>query len=103
MDDPELYEAACEDDVVGVRRFLTRGDEVDGRERKYNNTPLMMAAQHTDPTVLLLLLHHGADMQAGDKGGTTALHQAAWHDRGDCVRVLTALGTSLNAVDDEDR
>ena len=96
---PELWEAACGNDVARVRRCLARGDEVDGRDGEYNMTPLMWAAIHKDPTVLLLLLHHGADMEACDVSGQTALHWAAWDDNVNCVRVLTALGADINACD----
>ena len=95
----ELWEAVWKNDVACVRRCLARGDEVDGRGGVNNMTPLMWAAQHKDPTVLLLLLHHGADMEACDDIGETALYQAARHDRVNCVRVLTALGADINAYD----
>lgn len=95
---PELWEAACGNDVAGVRQCLARGDEVDGRGL-YNSTPLMWAAWHKDLTLLLLLLHHGADMEARDQDGQTALHHAARDDRVNCVRVLTALGADINAGD----
>ena len=96
---PELWEAACANNVAFVRRCLARGDEVDGRGGWVNSTPLMWAAKHKDLTVLLLLLHHGADMEARDERGWTALHWAALHDRVNCVRVLTALGVDINACD----
>ena len=98
MSRPELWQAANGNDVAGVRRCLTRGDEVDDRGGQYNTTALIYAATRKDPTALLLLLHHGADMGACDDRGLTALHFAAEYGSVNCIRVLTALGVQVNAV-----
>ena len=95
---PDLWEAVEKNDVADVRRCLARGDEVDVRGGFSNSTPLIEAAIHTDPTVLLLLLCHGADLEARGDSGQTALHHAALRGSARCARVLTSLGADINPV-----
>ena len=98
MPGPELWEAATGNDVAGVRRCLARGDEVDGRGGSNNSTPLMEATRRTDPTVLLMLLCDGANLEARDADSETALFLAAINDNVNCARVLTSLGADVNSM-----
>jgi len=78
-------------------------------------TPLMRAAKNGDAAAIRLLLEHGADPNARQKNGTTALMLAAGLGRGtgaftkdyateaellEAVKVLIAAGADVNAVDD---
>lgn len=83
MPNPELWEAALDNDAAGVRRCLDRGDEVDGKGSLFNMTPLIAAARHKDPTML---------KEARDDLGRTPLDWARMRDSVDCVRVLTEHG-----------
>jgi ankyrin repeat protein len=76
-------------------------------------TPLMRAARNGDAAAIRLLLDHGADSNARQRNGTTALMFAAGLGRGtgafakdyaseaellDAVQVLVAAGADVNAV-----
>lgn len=98
MPNPELWKAALDNNVVGVRRCLTRGDKVNEKGGYRHTTPLIEAVEHADHTVLLMLLGHGVDLEACDDIGCTALHQAAVRGSASCVRILTSLGADINAV-----
>lgn len=97
--DSELWDAVYDVDVADVRRCLDRGDNVDCRGGDNDSTALMKAARIADPTLLLLLLHHGADLTARDARDQTALHWAALDGSDDSARVLIALGADVNAAD----
>ena len=93
---PELWQAACNNNIAAARRCISRGDNVDDRDRLFKTTPLQEAAQH--PEMLLLLLAHGADIQATNNNDQTALHKSAEHGSVKCTQILIALGADINAI-----
>ena len=99
MAEPELWRAARDNDTAAARRCLVRGDDVD---RCYS-TPLLLAAEHANPELLLLLLTHRADIQATDIYGDTALHKAAQGRSVKCAQILIAKGADVNAVSSDNR
>lgn len=90
----QLLEAAKSGDVELVRHILTLqpGPEtvncrdVDGR----HSTPLHFAAGYNRLSVVELLLVHGADVHAKDKGGLVPLHNACSYGHAK-VRYTTAI------------
>ncbi|KAL3452045.1 ankyrin repeat-containing domain protein [Aspergillus insuetus] len=63
-------------------------------------TPLLLASFNGDSKVAMLLIDHGANVEARNKKGRTALHIAAKHDRNvEILLVLLAAGAELNAAD----
>lgn len=69
-----LIHAIHKQHTGAVRLLLERG--VDPNRSAHMLTPLMMAAADADPTIVKLLLAHGADPKARGIGGSTALSQA---------------------------
>ena len=61
---------------AAVRLLLDRGADL-SRTGPVSVTPLFLAAGDTDPTILKLLLAHGADPTVEDENGNTPLSRAA--------------------------
>ena len=90
----ELFQAIDENRLGTVRRLLD-DRSLAGARGPDLTTPLMRAALTAGPAVLDLLLRKGADPNATDPGGATALLWAV-HDRQKVRRLLTA-GANVNA------
>jgi ankyrin repeat protein len=58
------------------RRLLAAGAAVNGATGRYQVTPLMCAASSASRDTVALLLEHGADVEAKNLNGSTALHMA---------------------------
>lgn len=72
-----LHYLAIENDLEGVTFLISQGAEVDSRDNS-NCTPLMHAAQLGNDEMCLLLMEHGADVNAiDDLLNYTPLHYAA--------------------------
>jgi ankyrin repeat protein len=56
------------------------------------------AAEQRDKTSIRTLLGTGADVNAAQVDGTTALHWAAYHDDAETVALLVRAGANVNAV-----
>jgi ankyrin repeat protein len=69
---PPTYTDAYDTFALKIRRTLTRPNEPPG-----GTTALLMAAASGHEAVAIYLLEHGADSNAADANGTTALHYAA--------------------------
>lgn len=60
-----------------------------------NSTPLINAAAHMPAAAVELLIRHGADLDAKDAAGDTALIKAAWKGDKDCVVLLCDEGADV--------
>src|SRR5436305_1767814 len=56
------------------------------------------AAEQRDKNSVRTLLETGADVNAAQVDGTTALHWAAYHDDAETVALLVRAGANVNAV-----
>jgi len=110
-----LHLAARGNHVVSLREFLAAGADVDLRdqtphERKYGSgttldlsttfgerTPLMVACASGSLEAVNVLLEHGAQVDAADPLGDTALHLACGSGRAEVVEALLAAGANANA------
>ena len=85
--------------------LLARGADVHARSRNaLANQPLHAAAAEGSgarrPAVVALLLEHGADVNARQHGGWTALHAAAQSGDMETTRVLVEHGADVNLRND---
>ena len=72
---PSLWEAVEKGDEDSVHDLLTSGSPVDETYKGW--TPLMKAAEENHTIIALQLLAHGADLEAVNNTGRTALSFAA--------------------------
>lgn len=62
------------------------------------NAPLATATEHRDTAARNKLLATGADVNAAQVDGTTALHWAVFHDDAEAVAALLRAGAKANAI-----
>lgn len=94
----ELKNAASCNNIAKVRECLARGYDVDGI--RPGSTPLMEATRpECNIAIMLMLLHHGAELEASDTHQWTALHRAAGRGSVNAVWVLISQGGDINATD----
>jgi ankyrin repeat protein len=61
-------------------------------------SPLADAAEKRDKTAVIALLQKGADVNAAQADGTTALHWATYHEDAELVALLVKAGANVKAV-----
>lgn len=83
-----------------VKYLLDQGACIEGSEFMDRRTPLMIAAELPDKEhILTILLDRGANINAQDRYGKTALIRAIEHKKLQSVRVLIARGADKTIVD----
>ena len=91
----ELFDAVERNDVAAVEELLSRGADVNTLDPRYPQLArpaLMTAASLGYSEIVRLLLANGADVNARDAGGGTALIWACNDGHIDCTRLLLAAG-----------
>lgn len=90
--------------VSTVKILLAQGAELEARRDENGDTPLIAAAAFAETDVVALLLQRGADINATDNAGNTALMSAAcecavatMNSAYDVVKVLLKKGADVNA------
>lgn len=85
---PPLIDAACSGDIKKVEMLIhKKGSSIDIVD-ELGLTPLIWSAFHGHLDILTLLLDHGAQIDKVANNGSTALHQASFKGKTDCVKVL---------------
>ena len=72
------------------------------KDPELSATPLMRAAMHNYPDTITVLLELGADIDARDAKGRTALYHAALNKREECVAMLVQRGANVDIPNDKD-
>ena len=85
---PTLWSAAQGGDATEVADFLANGAAPDLREPISGLTPLSMAAAYGKSAAMQSLLAGGADANARNQDGTTALHWAAFTGQPQAAKLL---------------
>ena len=98
-----LHLAAHFGTVEVVRTLLQSGSDVHSRSRnRIANQPLHAAcAGACSRDVVMMLLDHGADVQAKEHGGFTPLHEAAQNGNLELTRMLMDAGADTDATTDD--
>ena len=88
-----LLDAIAQNDAAAFGLLLAAG--VDPNVRRNDTTPLLTAVSHARTEMARRLIAAGAEVDAADGYGETALHHSA---NMDCVALLIAAGASVNVT-----
>jgi ankyrin repeat protein len=91
-----LLQASALGDLNSVRIALGLGASLEVRDEKYSGTPLWWAATNGHLEVVRELLTLGADPNAQNIYGETALHRAAYADHREVVKELINHKANIN-------
>ena len=94
-----IHYAARHGDLDMVKKFLTKGVDVNIKYGKNEWTPLLFAAPGHHKDVLELLISKGANVNATGKRKLTALHFAARGEKLEIVQLLVNNGANIEAED----
>ncbi|KAI9149046.1 Ankyrin-1 [Paramyrothecium foliicola] len=94
---PELMQAVRKGRIPEMKRLLVTGLDLHGTQEL--GIPIICAAQNGQNKAVRLLISKGADLNARDEAGSTALHAAARQDHADTVRLLCDHGSALDYQD----
>jgi hypothetical protein len=97
--DSDLRLASMKGDIDYIRLLIGRGANVNSRDFQ-GKTALMLA---TSEEVLKVLISSGAELDAANRYGVTALIWAADYGHSDLMRVLLAAGANTNLKDEYGR
>ena len=95
-----VHFAAKRGDKVLLRRLLKDADDalVNEPESLHGLTPLHVAAHHGHVLIVKYLIRRGAQVDAVDSKGWTALHHAASRGRHEVCQTLLSLGSNPNIL-----
>lgn len=91
-----IWAAARNDDVVGIKRHLDKGVDVNTKAEYEGTTALSLAAVAGKAKAVQFLLENGASIQTRDKRGNSPLHGAAFMGHIEVVVTLLANGADVN-------
>jgi len=91
-----FHNAAYRGDTTSVQKCLSEGVPVDRRTEFGDYTALVLSGYTPYTNVVAMLLQHGADVNAQDEGGMSALHCAAYKGQIETARLLIQHGADLS-------
>lgn len=93
-DDQQLIEAAREGELSEVQGLLARGADINAKDRRKKETPLLAASRREHSEVVALLLDKGADVSSQE--GRKALYGVSVAGHSNIVELLLAHGADPN-------
>ena len=97
----DIWRAAYQGDLEGVKQYIQQGVAVDAHENKNRATALLLAARRGHLAIVEFLLSKGADPQIANKDGMTALMAASATGNTDIVKVLVHNRANVAVADNE--
>ena len=93
----DIWKAAKRGDVAALERFTEEGALLDEPEPESSTTPLGWTALHGHVAAAKWLLDNGAEVNALNGDGSTALHSAAFMGQAEVVQLMLERGADPNA------
>ena len=93
----DVWQAAKRGDVAALERHVEAGASLDAPEPSSSTTPLAWTALHGHLAAATWLLDNGAEVNALNADGSTALHSAAFMGRAEIVRLMLEHGADPHA------
>ncbi len=97
--DSPLLSAIKSNDLPKIRILLDSGQDVNGELDDEKRSALLLGSFYGDPELIKLLIEKGADVNATDKYGRTALHFAARAGKCENIGVLVTSGAQLERTE----
>lgn len=74
-----LHDAVEDGNLKKVQALIAKGENVNAKNKTYDQTPLQIAAYNEHSSIVKLLIRSGAHIDEKMKNGRTALHIAAFY------------------------
>ena len=94
-----IHTAAKQGDLEGIKMALKEDPALINQLDEAQNQPIHLACQEGHLKVVKFLLARGADLEAGDREGTTPVQVAALFGHPKIVKYLLSKGAQVNAAD----
>lgn len=91
-----LWDAAMDGDIGGVKEFLMNGADVEVRRGAFGDTPLTIAGLHGHLDIVDEFLRKGASVDATNSQGITALWGASLNGHLGIVKALLKVGADVD-------
>lgn len=94
-----LHSAAIgiKNNKILIKQLLSKGADINSGRGSTSGTPLIQAARYGNAEIAEMLIKHGADVNATDASGNTALHIAALFGRLKYANVILKNNPDVNA------
>jgi uncharacterized protein len=96
-----LVKAAFDNDLATVKELLSAGAKANTIDENYQMSPLAFAVSRGNLEMIQLLLWHGADVNATNKRGQTALMDLGANSTPEVALALIKAGAKLDLQDDD--
>jgi len=93
----DIRTAAAEGNIEAIKQHVSAGTDLNAKELAGGSTPLMIAALFDQAEAAKLLIENGANINARNNDGGTALHNAAFFCRTETLKLLLSKSADVNA------
>lgn len=91
-----FFDACRRGNEEDVRKVCTLVPELINERDAKGYSALIISAYNNQPSIVSILIEHGADIDAGDASGNTALMGAAFRGYKEIVQILIDAGADVN-------
>lgn len=95
-----LHDAAEKGDLNAVKAMLSKGENIDEKNKQYAQTALQVAIHNEHPEIAKFLIESGANVNSRMNNGQTGLHTAAFFGDVKSVSSLLRAKADVNAKGD---
>jgi len=93
----DIWTAAALGNIEAIKQHVSAGTDLNAKEPAGGSSPLIVAAVFSQTEAAKLLIENGANLNARNNDGATALHAAAFVCCTDTVKLLLDKGADVNA------